>query len=464
MFIHAFQYCISMKPKLLIIDDNEELLTALKLFLKPYYESITVIKTPNRIAEFMSKEIFDVILLDMNFSAGVATGNEGLFWLKRILEIDPLAIVVMITAYGDIELAVRAIKEGATDFIHKSWDEDKILATLVAAGKLRQSKMEIKKLRNKQEHLLEKTLPEFELCACKSPAMARVMELLDKVSGTDANILILGENGTGKEVLAREIHKRSQRRNEIFVAVDLGSLNGNLFESEIFGYVKGAFTDARQDKPGRIEIASGGTLFLDEIGNLPMELQPKMLSVLQNKETTRLGAVQKTSVDFRLISATNMPLQEMVQEKSFREDLLYRINTVQIEIPPLRERAADIPLLAGYFLKKFALKYQREKISFSEGALEKLSRHAWPGNIRELQHEVEKALILSESEVIGADDILSLVKSVKTKEYTSYNLVDNEKELIRSALEAFGGNMSLTAQKLGINRSTLYEKIKRYGF
>jgi DNA-binding NtrC family response regulator len=452
-----------MKPKLLIVDDNEELLTALKLFLKPYYDSITVIKTPNRIAEFMSKEIYDVILLDMNFSAGVATGNEGLFWLKRILEIDPQAIVVMITAYGDIELAVKAIKVGASDFIHKSWDEDKILATLVAAGKLRQSKMEIKKLKNKQEHLLEKTSPDLELCACKSPAMIRVMELLDKVSGTDANILILGENGTGKEVLAREIHKRSLRRDEIFVAVDLGSLNGNLFESEIFGYVKGAFTDARQDKPGRIEIASGGTLFLDEIGNLPMELQPKILSVLQNKETIRLGAVQKTSVDFRLISATNMPLQEMVIEKSFREDLLYRINTLQIEIPPLRQRGADIPLLANYFLQKFAAKYQRQSVSISEGAMEKLTRHTWPGNIRELQHEVEKALILSDSDVIGEHDILSLTKSVKIKEYSSYNLLDNEKELIRSALETFGGNMSLTAQKLGINRSTLYEKIKKYG-
>jgi transcriptional regulator with PAS, ATPase and Fis domain len=323
--------------------------------------------------------------------------------------------------------------------------------------------MEIKKLKNKQEHLLEKTSPDLELCACKSPAMIRVMELLDKVSGTDANILILGENGTGKEVLAREIHKRSLRRDEIFVAVDLGSLNGNLFESEIFGYVKGAFTDARQDKPGRIEIASGGTLFLDEIGNLPMELQPKILSVLQNKETIRLGAVQKTSVDFRLISATNMPLQEMVIEKSFREDLLYRINTLQIEIPPLRQRGADIPLLANYFLQKFAAKYQRQSVSISEGAMEKLTRHTWPGNIRELQHEVEKALILSDSDVIGEHDILSLTKSVKIKEYSSYNLLDNEKELIRSALETFGGNMSLTAQKLGINRSTLYEKIKKYG-
>ncbi len=452
-----------MKPKLLIIDDNEELLTALRLFLKPYYSSITAIKTPNRIAEFMSKDVYDVILLDMNFSAGVATGNEGLFWLKRILEADPQAIVVMITAYGDIELAVRAIKEGAADFIHKSWDEDKILSTLLAASQLRQSKMEIKKLKNKQEHLIETTSAGFSLCDCKSSAMLRVMEMVDKVAGTDANILILGENGTGKEVLAREIHNRSSRNKDIFVSVDLGALSGSLFESEIFGYAKGAFTDAKQDKPGRIEIASGGTLFLDEIGNLPIELQPKLLSVLQNKETSRLGTVQKLKVDFRLISATNMPLAEMVKERSFREDLLYRINTVQIEIPPLRQRTADIELLANYFLNKFSEKYNRQSTIFTEGAIEKLTQHHWPGNIRELQHEIEKALILCDSKNITEKDILADTSTAKVKEYSTFNLVDNEKELIRSALATFDGNMSLTAQKLGINRSTLYEKIKRYG-
>lgn len=452
-----------MKPKLLIIDDNEELLTALRLFLKPYYSSITSIKTPNRIAEFMSKEVFDVILLDMNFSAGVATGNEGLFWLKRILETDPQAIVVMITAYGDIELAVRAIKEGAADFIHKSWDEDKILSTLLAASQLRQSKLEIKKLKNKQEHLIESTTSGFSLCECKSQAMLRVMEMVDKVAGTDANILILGENGTGKEVLAREIHNRSLRNKEIMVSVDLGALSGSLFESEIFGYAKGAFTDAKQDKPGRIEIASGGTLFLDEIGNLPIELQPKLLSVLQNKETTRLGTVQKVKVDFRLISATNMPLIEMVKEKTFREDLLYRINTVQIEIPPLRKRTADIELLAVYFLNKFAEKYNKSAATLTPGAIEKLTRHSWPGNIRELQHEIEKALILADSLTITEKDILADTRSQTVKEYSTFNLMDNEKELIKSALETFDGNMSLTAQKLGINRSTLYEKIKKYG-
>lgn len=452
-----------MKPKLLIIDDNEELLTALRLFLKPYYSSITSIKTPNRIAEFMSKDVYDVILLDMNFSAGVATGNEGLYWLKRILETDPQAIVVMITAYGDIELAVKAIKEGAADFIHKSWDEDKILSTLLAASQLRQSKLEIKKLKNKQEHLIESTTSGFSLCECKSPSMLRVMEMVDKVAGTDANILILGENGTGKEVLAREIHNRSLRNKEIMVSVDLGALSGSLFESEIFGYAKGAFTDAKQDKPGRIEIASGGTLFLDEIGNLPIELQPKLLSVLQNKETTRLGTVQKIKVDFRLISATNMPLTEMVKEKTFREDLLYRINTVQIEIPPLRKRTADIELLAVYFLNKFAEKYNKSAAILTPGAIEKLTRHSWPGNIRELQHEIEKALILADSLTITENDILAETRSQTVKEYSTFNLMDNEKELIKSALETFDGNMSLTAQKLGINRSTLYEKIKKYG-
>lgn len=451
-----------MKPRLLIVDDNEELLTALRLFLKPYYESITAIKTPNRISEFISKEVYDIILLDMNFTAGVASGNEGLYWLKRILETDPQAVVVMITAYGDIELAVKAIKEGAADFIHKSWDEDKILATVLAASQLRQSKLEIKKLRTKQEHLIEAAPSGFDIANCQSIAMLKVMEMVEKVARTDANVLLLGENGTGKEVLAREIHRRSARNKEIFVAVDLGALSGSLFESEIFGHARGAFTDAKQEKPGRIEIASGGTLFLDEIGNLPMELQPKLLSVLQNREVIKLGAVQPVKVDFRLISATNMPLQEMVKEKSFREDLLYRVNTVQIEIPPLRQRKADIPLLAEYFLKKFSDKYNK-KLKFSEAALGKLSQYGWPGNIRELQHEVEKVIILSDSVIIGETDILSNVKHGKIKEFPTFNLVDNEKELIRSALETFAGNMSLTAQKLGINRSTLYEKIKRYG-
>jgi transcriptional regulator with PAS, ATPase and Fis domain len=310
---------------------------------------------------------------------------------------------------------------------------------------------------------METTSPGFSLCECKSAAMLRVMEMIDKVARTDANILILGENGTGKEVLAREIHNRSLRNKEILVSVDLGALSGSLFESEIFGYVKGAFTDAKQDKPGRIEIASGGTLFLDEIGNLPVELQPKLLSVLQNKETTRLGTVQKIKVDFRLISATNMPLAEMVKERSFREDLLYRINTVQIEIPPLRQRTADIELLANYFLRKFAEKYNKPSATFTPGAIEKLTQHHWPGNIRELQHEIEKALIMADSENITEKDILADTRSQKIKEYSTFNLMDNEKELIKSALETFEGNMSLTAQKLGINRSTLYEKIKKYG-
>lgn len=452
-----------MKPKLLIVDDNEELLTAFRLFLKPHYEPVHTIKTPIRIPEFLSKEAYDVILLDMNFAAGVATGNEGIFWLKRILEIDPQAVVIMITAYGDIELAVKALKEGATDFIHKSWDEDKILSTLVSAGQLRQSKLEIKKLKNKQQHLVETTNTSPDFCGGASPAMAKVMELIDKVAGTDANVLLLGENGTGKEVLAREIHRRSKRNNDIFVSVDLGSLSGSLFESEIFGYSKGAFTDARQDKPGRIEIASGGTLFLDEIGNLPVELQPKLLSVLQNREVIRLGAVQKTKVDFRLISATNMPLFEMVKERSFREDLLYRINTVQIEIPPLRNRQPDIPILAGFFLQKFGAKYQKKITRISAEGLNKLNQHPWPGNIRELQHTIEKAVILSEGEVIQEYEIILDKQTGKSKLITSFNLAENEKEIIRAAMEACGNNMSLTAQKLGINRSTLYEKIKKYG-
>jgi DNA-binding NtrC family response regulator len=449
--------------RILIVDDNEELLVGLKMFLSPHAAEVVTLKNPNQLLSLFRKNSFDLVLLDMNFTTGVNTGNEGIYWMKRILEIDPLATIVLITGYGDVELAVNAMKEGASDFIQKSWDEDKILSSVLNALKVRASKLEIKALKNKQQHLSNR-LPENQpVCIAKSPAMQQVYSTISKVAKTDANILILGENGTGKEVVAREIHRQSLRSDELMVTVDLASLPETLFESELFGYKKGAFTDARENKPGHFEIAAGGTLFLDEIGNLPLPMQSKLLSVLQNREILPVGGTQKIPVDIRLISATNKPLYSMVQEKSFREDLLYRINTIQIELPPLRDRRDDIPLLVSFFLKKYCEKYSKNCSSISNSAIDKLSRHSWPGNIRELQHTIEKAVILSDSSMLNENDFLFNNRSETPSASANFNLVDNEKQLVSMAIEKAKGNLSQASKSLGINRSTLYEKIKRYG-
>ncbi|UCG28156.1 MAG: sigma-54-dependent Fis family transcriptional regulator, partial [Bacteroidales bacterium] len=348
--------------KILIVDDNEELLIALRMILSPHFGEIKTEKNPNLILSLIERESFDIILLDMNFKAGINTGNEGIFWMNKILEIDPDSTIVFITAYGDIELAVKSIKEGAADFIQKSWDQEKILSTIMAAYNLRQSKLEILRLKTKQSHLKEKIDRDYEFCTGESQIMQDLSRIIEKVAPTDANILIMGESGTGKEVIAREIHKLSARSDEIFVNVDLGSLSETLFESELFGYVKGAFTDAKEDKPGRFEIASGGTLFLDEIGNLTLPLQSKLLTAIQNRQVIRLGSNSPVPVDIRLICATNKPLFEMAEKGQFREDLIYRINTVQIEIPPLRDRPEDIPQLANFFLRNFREKYHKNDL------------------------------------------------------------------------------------------------------
>ena len=319
------------KGKILIVDDNEELLIAFRFFLTKHFDKINTIKNPNLIPEYLRKESYDIILLDMNFTAGVNTGNEGIYWMKQILEKDPNASVVLITAYGDVELAVNAMKEGAVDFIQKSWDEKKILSTILSAYNLRLSKLKIEKLEQKQKHLSDKIDSDFNQIIGKSVAMQNVFQIIEKVAKTDANILILGENGTGKEIIAREIHRKSEKSNEVFVSVDIGALQENLFESELFGHVKGSFTDAKEDRVGRFEIASGGTLFLDEIGNLPMSLQAKLLTAIQNKEIYRIGSNKPIPVDIRLICATNKNPDEMVEKGDFREDLLYRINTIKIE-------------------------------------------------------------------------------------------------------------------------------------
>lgn len=449
--------------KILIVDDNKDLLTALNILLKEHFQTIITETNPNLIPGILWKTSFDIILLDMNFTAGVHSGNEGLFWMRKILEIDPDVCIVFITAYGDVELAVKSIKEGATDFVQKSWEEDKILSTILAAWKIRQSKLEIKKLRNKQKHLNEKLNRRDQFYTGRSDAMKQIMETVNKVACTDANILILGENGTGKEVIAREIHNRSNRAEEIFVNVNIASLSESLFESEMFGHIKGAFTDAKKDRAGRFELASGGTLFLDEIGNLLMSLQSKLLTAIQNKEITRVGAHSATPVDIRLICATNKNIHKLVKEQKFREDLLYRINTIQIEIPPLRERREDIPGLVRYFLVQFADRYERKEMRISKDAIDELVQQPWRGNIRELQHAIEKAVIMSDSSTLTKKDFQKKTKSSELPvDHQSFNLEANEKQIIRKALEKFKRNISVSAKELGINRTTLYDKIKKY--
>jgi len=449
--------------KILIIDDNEELLVALKIFLSPHFQEVRTEKNPNLINSLMRTDSWDVVLLDMNFSAGVHTGNEGIYWMRRILDLDPAATIVLITAYGDVDLAVKSLKEGAADFIQKSWDESKVLSTILAAYKLRQSKIEIKSLKNKQRHLNDKIGQVRQACLGISEAMRNIMDTIDKVASTEANILILGENGTGKEVLARELHNRSLRSKEIFVNVDLSTISETLFESEMFGHTKGAFTDAHSDRVGRFEIASGGTLFLDEIGNLPMSQQTKLLSTLQNREITRVGSDLPVAINIRLVCATNKPLLSMINENNFREDLLYRINTIQIEIPPLRERPEDIPVFADYFLKDYADKYSKGPLKITKDAYDYLTQHPWFGNIRELKHSIEKAVIMSDDKMLKADSFFTDPKSRPlTLTDDNFNLAENERILVTRALKKCKGNISLTAKRLGINRSTLYEKMKKY--
>lgn len=452
------------KGKILIVDDNEELLIAFRFFLSKHFDQIDTIKNPNLIHEQLRKEVYDIILLDMNFKAGVNTGNEGIYWMKEILEKDTNASVVLITAYGDVELAVNAMKEGAVDFIQKSWDEKKILSTILAAYNLRQSKLKIQSLEQKQQHLTEKIDENYNHVIGNSSEMKKVFDMIEKVAKTDANVLILGENGTGKEVIAREIHRKSARANEVFVNVDIGALQENLFESELFGHVKGAFTDAKEDRIGRFEIASGGTLFLDEIGNLPLPLQAKLLTAIQNKEIFRVGSNKPIPVDIRLICATNKDPEEMLEKNTFREDLLYRINTIKITLPPLRERDDDVIQLARFFLVKYTSKYNKPNLKFNSNVLVRLKEYDWPGNVRELQHTIEKAVILCEGNTIAPNhcwpDGDSKLKGKTTK---SLNLDENEKVLIEKAIEKYKGNISSAAKELGINRSTLYKKMEKYG-
>jgi len=453
-----------MKYRILILDDNKGVLTALEMLLLTEFENVFTLKNPNGLISTIQQHKIDVVLLDMNFTAGINNGNEGIYWLRQIQKYDSTISVVMITAYGDVELAVKAVKEGAFDFILKPWDNNKLLTTINAAIKLRKSKIENASLiKTTQTLKQELKLPTQKLIGQSEP-MKRVMEMVRKVAVTDANVFITGENGTGKELIAKEIHHYSKRNNEIMLGVDMGAISETLFESELFGHTKGSFTDAKENRIGKFEAANGGTLFLDEIGNLSLALQAKMLASLQNRTITKVGSNEQIPIDFRLITATNKDLNAMIANGLFREDLLYRINTITIEIPPLRERDNDILLIAEFYLNKYANKYDKLGLKMNQSAIQKLLTYNWPGNVRELQHIMEKAVILADDKVLGGDNFtlndnaVTLQKNLQNK-----TIEEMEKEMILASIQKEMGNMSSVAKNLGITRQTLYNKLKKYG-
>ncbi|MDR1880986.1 MAG: sigma-54 dependent transcriptional regulator [Tannerellaceae bacterium] len=452
------------KGKLLIIDDNEDVLFALNVLLGPYMEEIRTTTQPEKIGYFMSLFTPDVILLDMNFRRDAISGQEGFFWLEKIREIDPDAVILFITAYTDTDKAVRAIKAGATDFIPKPWEKEKLLATLSAALQLRESRTEVKSLRQQVAVLSEPDEIHTPIIG-ESDAMKAVFSTIEKLRHTDANILLLGENGTGKDLIAGALCHQSPRAEKVFVGIDLGSIPEQLFESELFGYEKGAFTDARADKPGRMEVASGGTLFLDEIGNLSLSMQAKLLTAIEKRQIVRLGATHPIPIDVRLISATNADIHEKAAEGTFRQDLLYRINTIELHIPPLRERGNDIRLLAAYFLERYARKYKKAVKGLEKEAENTLMRYAWPGNVRELEHAIERAVILSDTPLLKPSDFMLKPAAAYKKEKAgeSLNLNMLEKEAIERAVRRAEGNMTRAAELLGITRFALYRKLDKLG-
>lgn len=453
--------------KILIIDDDEDVLLAAKMLLKKYAREVIIEKNPKKIPFLLNNDTYDVILLDMNFTKDITSGKEGFYWLNEILEKDPTAVVILITAFGDVEMAVKALKEGATDFVLKPWQNEKLIATLSTAVKLKRSYKEVDKLRQTQKQLGEDLNQPFKDIIGESSSIKQVFSLIDKVAKTDANVLILGENGTGKELVAREIHKRSLRADNIFVGVDMRAITETLFESELFGHKKGAFTDAKEDRIGRFEIANGGTLFLDEIGNLSMPLQSKLLTALQKREVTRIGSNKSISVDIRLICATNMPLYDMVKDNSFRQDLLYRINTVEIKLPPLRDRLEDIPILTEHFTAIYCKKYRRPVKKIPTATIKKLQKYEWPGNIRELQHAIERAIIMGDDNQLNPDDFFFLSQKSEgangSDTVDSLNLDEVEKNVIQKAIDKHAGNISKAAKELGLTRAALYRRLEKHG-
>jgi DNA-binding NtrC family response regulator len=443
------------KGKILIIDDNEDVLFALNALLYPYTEKVKVSAYPEKIEHYMETFHPDLILLDMNFRKDVVSGKEGFFWLNRILKIDPQAIVIFMTAYGDTEKAVQAIKAGATDFIPKPWEKEKLLATISSALKLQESHQQIENLKMQVQSLSNPDYPEI---IGESEVMLEIFSLIEKLSETEANILILGENGTGKDLIARAIFHHSPRSQKVFTTIDLGVIPETLFESELFGYEKGAFTDAKAGKAGRMEVASGGTLFLDEIGNLSLPMQSKLLTAIEKKQISRLGSTRTLPIDVRFISATNMDIYRAAEEGNFRQDLLYRINTIEIHVPSLRERGRDIVLLAEHFMEKFNHKYKKKINGLSPEAKAKIMQYTWPGNVRELQNVMERAVILSQDKLLMAGSIT--LQTEKKREKENLNLEAIERETIEKALKRSDGNINKAAELLGISRYTLYRKIK----
>jgi two-component system response regulator HydG len=441
---------------ILVIDDDVDVLTAVRLLLKPEVKEIITEKNPENIRNLLSRNEFDVILLDMNFNSSINTGNEGIFWLKKIHELKPDSCVIMITAYGDIDLAIRSLKEGAFDFMVKPWHNEKLLATIKEALKRKENKG--------SGPVLTSSIFETELLG-KSEIMQDIFYKIQKIAPTDANILILGENGTGKELIAKAIHHFSHRATRPFIKVDVGALTESLFESELFGHKKGAFTDARDDRMGRFEAASTGTLFLDEIGNISLHQQAKLLTVLQNRQVTRLGTNEPIPIDIRLICATNIPLSELANESRFRKDLVYRINTVEITVPPLRKRQDDILLLARHFCRQYSNKYLKHEMSFDKGAEEKLLNYHYPGNVRELQYSIERAVIMADDPLLTAKDIIfSPIEAApaQTEEIHQTNLSAVEKNTILRVIEKHNGNISKAAKELGITRTALYRRLSKY--
>ena len=448
---------------ILIVDDDEFVLLSIKLLLEPHFKNVTSANSPERIPSLLDRNDIDVVLLDMNFRQGDTTGNQGMYWLKKIVGSSPETQVILMTAFADISIAVESIREGALDFVVKPWENEKLIATVKTANTVSQEKKKVKTLKSQQRSLVS-ALNRHDPMIGNSDAMTVIRKSIEKVAPTEAEVLIYGQNGTGKEVIAREIHRLSKRADGIFMSVDLGSLNETLFESELFGHKKGAFTDAKEDRVGRFEAAAGGTIFLDEIGNLSLALQVKLLMVLQHKKIVRLGTNEPVDLDVRVISATNRDLRKMVADGTFREDLLYRINTVEITVPPLYERLDDIPDLAVYYNDKFRLKYQKPYLKLPEDVVELLQKYRWPGNIRELQHAVERAVIMSEGEELSIDDFGNLLpNSSDGFNFDQLNLEKLEAWAIRKAIAKHKGNISHAADELGLSRGALYRRIETYG-
>jgi two-component system response regulator HydG len=449
--------------RILIVDDEEDILLAARLLLKRHFTSVDTLNDPSGLLGLVRQNAFDVLLLDMNFTGGADKGDEGLALLKQVLSVDPQAVVVLITAHADVALAVEAMKLGAADFVTKPWANERLLATLLAACNLRRSRLEATELRARTRGLAEATRTEGQIIGTSS-AMARVFQTIHRAAPTDANVLILGENGTGKELLARDIHRHSRRAQEAFVRVDLGTLSPQLFESELFGHRRGAFTDARQDRIGLLRAASGGTLFLDEIGNVPLHLQAKLLTALERRQVTPVGAEKPEPIDVRLICATNLSAGRLADENVFRQDLLYRINTVEVLLPPLRERREDIPLLLEHFIGMYADKYNLPVKRLTATALERLVSHPWPGNVRSLRHAVERALILSEGAMLEPDDFSlggTAPSAALAQQPSALNAL--ERDTIARVLQTHARNVSRAADALGLTRASLYRRMQKYG-